>query len=288
MMIAGSALLIQRDARHPRDKLPARFARLARIATIVVAPPSAASATKTFTSASAAKSFTAAAPWAIGLWLGLIDGQGTATKVGSVQRGNRLVGFSGIVHFHERETSRASCVAVRHQADLVYRAVWLKDTSQFSFGRAVGQVTDIKVLHCRSFRSKSSFNKSSKLRVSRVRASAVAYSAIASQDRRAAPADCAWLWCAHSRPCALPKCPSKPPEFPTAEARLRNRRSARLLYRPPPSQCRNHRPLAWPSRDLANWKDTRDRQPETQIADSAWPRECHRKICRAWRVCFRH
>src|ERR1700723_555016 len=177
MMIAGSALLIQRDARHPRDKLPARFARLARIATIVVAPPSAASATKTFTSASAAKSFTAAAPWAIGLWLGLIDGQGTATKVGSVQRGNRLVGFSGIGHFHERETSRASCVAVSHQADLVYRAVWLKDTSQFSFGRAVGQVTDIKVLHCRSFRSKSSFNKSSKLRVSRVRASAVAYSA---------------------------------------------------------------------------------------------------------------
>src|ERR1700733_369590 len=182
MMIAGSALLIQRDARHPRDKLPARFARLARIATIVVAPPSAAPATKTFTSASASESFTTAASWTIGLWLGLIDGQGTATKVGSVQRGNRLVGFSGIGHFHERETSRASCVAVRHQADLVHRAMWLKDTSQFSFGRAVGQVTDIKVLHCRSFRSKSSFNKSSfnkssKLRVSRGRASAVAYSA---------------------------------------------------------------------------------------------------------------
>src|ERR1700733_7992367 len=177
MMIAGSALPIQRDARHPRDELPARFPRLARIATIVVAPTSAAPATKTFTSASTTKSFTAAAPWTIGLWLGLIDGQGAATKFGSVQRRNRLVGLSGIGHFHERDTSRASGIAIRHQADLVHRAVWLKDTSQFSFGRAVGQVTDIKVLHCRSFRSKSSFNKSSKLRVSRVRASAVAYSA---------------------------------------------------------------------------------------------------------------
>src|ERR1700733_5143453 len=187
MMIAGSALPIQRDARHPRDELPARFPRLARIATIVVAPTSAAPATKTFTSASTTKSFTAAAPWTIGLWLGLIDGQGAATKFGSVQRRNRLVGLSGIGHFHERDTSRASGIAIRHQADLVHRAMWLKDTSQFSFGRAVGQVTDIKVLHCRSFRSKSSFNKSSfnkssfnkssKLRVSRGRASAVAYSA---------------------------------------------------------------------------------------------------------------
>jgi hypothetical protein len=119
------------------EKLPARFAWLAWVATIVVAPASATTAAKAL-----AATATAAA-WAVGLWLGLIDGQGASTQIGSVQRGDRLIGFAGVGHFYEREASRAAGIPVGNEGDFFDCAVRLENVSQFGFGCTVGQIANV-------------------------------------------------------------------------------------------------------------------------------------------------
>jgi len=76
-------------------KLPARFARLACVATVVVATAAAPATTTEALSATL---------WPIGLWLGLVDGQGSSAQVGSVQNRDRLIGLTGVRHFHKAET----------------------------------------------------------------------------------------------------------------------------------------------------------------------------------------
>src|SRR6266536_3073476 len=99
-------------------KLPARFARLACVPLIVVATASPAStATKTFCTASAT------APGLVRLRLCFVDLQRASTQFCSVQCRNRLVGFSGIRHFHESKSTCASCFPISHDADFFHRTV---------------------------------------------------------------------------------------------------------------------------------------------------------------------
>src|SRR6478672_11113645 len=109
---------------------------------VVVAPTSATATTKP------SATTTAAALGTIRLRLGLIDGQGSSTKIGSVQCGNCFIGCTGIGHFHEPETPRAPGFAVRYKGDFFHGAVRFEDVTQFGFGGAVGQIANIQVLHC--------------------------------------------------------------------------------------------------------------------------------------------
>src|SRR6202011_3407331 len=114
------------------------FARLARMAPIVIAVSATASAaTKTLS-----------AFWTVRLRFSFIDGQGAATQFGPIQRGDSLIGFAGIGHLHKSKTARAAGFAVRYQADFLNCTMRLKNSTQFSFGCAVGQIAHVKVLHC--------------------------------------------------------------------------------------------------------------------------------------------
>src|SRR6266545_3426588 len=131
------------------ERLPARFARLARVATVVVATAAAPATTTEALST---------ALWPIGLWLGLVDGQGSSAQVGSVQNRDRLIGLTGIRHFHKAETARTTRLPVGHQSDFLHGPVRLENVAQFGFGCAMGQISNVQVLHC-----SSSLNKSSKV-----------------------------------------------------------------------------------------------------------------------------
>src|SRR5215472_15482354 len=114
----------------------------------IVIAPTAASTAKTM----------ASAPGAVGFWFGLVDGQSSSAQIGAVERRDRLVSFIGIGHFNEPETTGAACIPIRHQCDLLDRAMCLEDVPQLGFGCAVGQIPNVKVLH-----RISSFSKSSRL-----------------------------------------------------------------------------------------------------------------------------
>src|SRR5262245_53916431 len=105
------------------------------MAPVVVAP----------TAASAAKTM-ASAPGTLRLSSRLVDGQRSSAQISSVERRHRLVGFTGIGHFYEGETTGAARIPVGHECDLFHRAMCLKDVSQLGFGCVVGQIPNIKVL----------------------------------------------------------------------------------------------------------------------------------------------
>jgi hypothetical protein len=130
--------------------LPARFARLPRMAAMVVAP-TAASATKTLAAA-------ATTPGPIGLWFGLVDGQRSSAQVGSVEGRDSFIGFTGIAHFDKPETTGAPRIPIGYECDFFDRAMCFEDTSQIRFSCTVGQVSNVQVLH-----RNSSLNKSSRL-----------------------------------------------------------------------------------------------------------------------------
>src|ERR1700751_763815 len=109
------------------------------------------------TPASAAKTV-AASPWTICLRFGLIDGQRSSAHVGPVERRDGLVGFTGIAHFDKPETTGAARLPVGHETYFFHRALCLKQAAQVGFGCAVGQVSNVQVLH-----RNSSFSKSSRL-----------------------------------------------------------------------------------------------------------------------------
>src|SRR5262249_27479590 len=126
-------------------KLPARFAWLTWMTTIVVAP----------TSPSTAKAMASAALRTFRFRFGLVDGQGSSAEIGSVERQNRLIGFTGIGHFDEPETTGAASIPIGHQCDLFDRAVWFEDVSQLGLSCAVGEVSNVNVLNCNSSLRKS-------------------------------------------------------------------------------------------------------------------------------------
>jgi hypothetical protein len=123
------------------------------VALIIVAPASAAS-----TAASKPlPTTTRAAPGTVRLGLRFIDLQSASAKLRSVQSSNRLIGFARIGHFHKPESSRASSFAIGYNADFLDRSVRFENRSQLRLGGAVGQVADVKVLHCISSLNKSSY-----------------------------------------------------------------------------------------------------------------------------------
>src|SRR5262249_28588365 len=143
--IADRHFAARSDALRTFERLPARFARLTWVPTVVVSP----------TAASTAKTM-APAPGAFRLRPGLVDGQGSSAQIGSVKCHGRLISFTGIGHFHERETTGASRIPVGHESYLFHCTVCLEEVSQLGFGCAVGQIPNVKVLHGNSSLSKSS------------------------------------------------------------------------------------------------------------------------------------
>src|SRR5579863_7871840 len=100
------------------------------MAAVVVPPTSAPAAAKTLPAT--------AAPRALSLRLRLVDGQGSSAQIGPVERRNRFIGFAGIRHFYEPETSGAACIPVGHERDFFHRSVRFEKASQLGFGCAVG------------------------------------------------------------------------------------------------------------------------------------------------------
>jgi hypothetical protein len=84
--------------------------------TSIVIPPTPSATPKSLS----------AAPWALSLWPGLVDGQCPASEFGSVQRSYRFVRFTGIRHFDEPEAAGASRLTVCYECDLFHGAVRFK------------------------------------------------------------------------------------------------------------------------------------------------------------------
>src|ERR1700758_5504185 len=128
-------------------ELPARLTALARVAAVPPPPSPPPPPTKSW--------------WpfrAICFRLSFVDGQCAPAEFSSVQRCNGLIRCSSIGHLHESETARAARLPVRDQGDFFYGAVGLENVAELRFRGAVGQIADIKILHCIS-----SLNKSSKV-----------------------------------------------------------------------------------------------------------------------------
>jgi hypothetical protein len=122
------------------------------MSTVVVAPTAAASAAST---AKTLASTAASASRAIRLWLGLVDGQRASAQIGSVERCDGLIGFTSIRHFDKPKSTGLPRIAVGDEGDFFHRAVWLEDISQLGFGCAVGQISNVQVLHRNSSLTKS-------------------------------------------------------------------------------------------------------------------------------------
>src|SRR6202022_3998099 len=88
-------------------------------------------------------------------------GKATSVVRGADARGpgSHRVGVPRGGHFHKRESARAARLPIRHDVHSFHGSVRLENVSQLGFGRAVGQIANVKVLHCIS-----SLNKSSRVR----------------------------------------------------------------------------------------------------------------------------
>jgi hypothetical protein len=111
---------------------------------VVIAPTAATARTSTTAGAPAAAG---SAGTAIGFGARLVDIQCASAEFFPVQSRNGFLGFAGIGHFYERETSRTASVTVGDQADLIDFAMRLKQGPQFCFRSAVREVTNKKLLH---------------------------------------------------------------------------------------------------------------------------------------------
>ena len=80
----------------------------------------------------------ATAPLTVGLGFGLVDGQCSPAQIGPVERRDRLVGFTGIGHFDESETTGAARIPIGQDCDLFDCAMRLEDISQLRFSCAMG------------------------------------------------------------------------------------------------------------------------------------------------------
>jgi hypothetical protein len=135
-------------------QLPARLARLARRATIVLGRESAATAR---TSASAG-SLTAATiprreagirtrPASFRFGSGLIDAQSAAGDFFSVEAGHGLSGVVVIGHFHESKTTRLARLPVIYDVDTRNWPKGLKERSQIRFRGLKTHIAHKQILH---------------------------------------------------------------------------------------------------------------------------------------------
>jgi hypothetical protein len=112
-------------------KLPTWFARLPRLAAMIVSPASAT------TTAAKAASSAPASTRTVSLRLRLIDRQGPATHIRSVQGGDGLLSFTGVSHLDEGEAPRTSCITVGHHRNFFHPTMRLEETSQIRFSGTV-------------------------------------------------------------------------------------------------------------------------------------------------------
>jgi hypothetical protein len=77
----------------------------------------------------------------------LIDVDGTASDLRSVQRRNCLLAIFVTVHLDKAETARSPCVTVGHDADTIDLTVCLKELPQFIFACIKAQVPHKDILH---------------------------------------------------------------------------------------------------------------------------------------------
>lgn len=123
-------------------RLPARFARLARMPAVVVAgaatPPSAGGRT---TPASASTEATA-----LRTRTSLVHVQRATAHGAAVDGGDGGFRLVVIVHFHESEAARTAGIAIGHDADAPNTAVRFKQRAQFVFRRAERQIADKNTL----------------------------------------------------------------------------------------------------------------------------------------------
>jgi hypothetical protein len=116
---------------------------LAGVTLIVVATATAATAAEAFPPTAAS----ATAPRSIGLWFGFVDFQSSTSEAGSIQRGDRFIGFTGIGHFDKSKAASPAGFPVGDDADALDCAVRLEESAKFWFSCTVGQVADVQVLH---------------------------------------------------------------------------------------------------------------------------------------------
>jgi hypothetical protein len=97
--------------------LPARLPGLTRMATVVIASTSPSTAAKPLSTTSGP----------VGFGLRFVNLQRASAQFGSVQCRNRFVSFTGVSHFHKRETPRASGFSVGDDVDFLDRTVCFED-----------------------------------------------------------------------------------------------------------------------------------------------------------------
>src|SRR5436305_9386011 len=97
---------------------------------MIIVAAAAPTATRTSTSRSLPPATTAAkarpTTRPFGLRLGLIDFESSASKLGSVQGRNSLLGFAGVGHLDKGESARPSGFAVGDHADAFHGSVRLE------------------------------------------------------------------------------------------------------------------------------------------------------------------
>src|SRR5438552_12916805 len=126
------------------------------------------------TAATATKSLsTTAAPGPVGLGLRLVDFQRASAQFRSIQRRHGFIGLGCIGHFHKSKSASAAGLPIGNYAHVFHRTVSFEHSSQFRFGCAVGQISDVKDLHCLSSLSRSSNVRDSSAFVSLVSGSAL-------------------------------------------------------------------------------------------------------------------
>jgi hypothetical protein len=111
-------------------KLPARFPRLTRVATVVIAATSA--------SAAATKPLSTTAAWPFSLRLSLVNLQSPSPEFSAVEGRDSLVGRGGVFHLNKSEATGLSGVPVGDDADAVHLSVRREQIAQFIFSGAMG------------------------------------------------------------------------------------------------------------------------------------------------------
>jgi hypothetical protein len=132
---------------QPSEPLPARFARLAGMALIIVASTAASARTSTTAARTSAAATAGSAGTAIGLGTRFVDIQCPPAEFFPVQSRDGFLGFGGVGHFYECKSSGTSGVTVGDQADLIDFAMGLKQGPQFRFRGAVREIANKKLLH---------------------------------------------------------------------------------------------------------------------------------------------
>src|SRR6185295_1403184 len=105
-------------------------------------------ATTTTTTATAATAVAAATKVSLHHRLGFVDCECTPVEIGSAQPGNCLVGVF-FTHFHESETLRPACIAIRNNRHRLDSSILFKRGANIAFRGLKRQISDKHFLsHC--------------------------------------------------------------------------------------------------------------------------------------------